>query len=109
MAAFVDLYLASAGVMAVTVAECGVHRLTVRPDPHSFSEHAVVDFRGLSRGAIERAADGLKTVAGSRGWLFRPGWYVPNPSMASCSSNLKARPVRLPLSGDAGIGYVRQA
>ena len=67
-----NLGFASAGVIAVSVAECEEQQLSVRPDPAPFPEHAVVDFTGLSRSQVERKADRLKTASTVRGWLFRP-------------------------------------
>ena len=67
-----NLGFASAGVIAVSVAECEEQQLLVRPDPVPFPEHAVIDFTGLSRSQVERKADRLKTAAIVRGWLFRP-------------------------------------
>ena len=63
--------LESAGVMAVTLAECTVLDLPVRPDPAPFPEHAVIDFGGLGRRAISRAAKRLRDAASRRGWLHR--------------------------------------
>ena len=62
----------SAGVVGVSVAERNQLELPVRPDPNLFPEHAVIDFTGLSRGAMERKADALKIFAITRGWLYRP-------------------------------------
>ena len=41
------LMLNSVGVMAVTVAECQQQELPVVPDPASFAEHVLVDFRAF--------------------------------------------------------------
>jgi hypothetical protein len=62
---------ASVGVQAVSVAECDEQNLPSRPDPEPFPEHAVIDFRGLTGGAIERAAKVLRNRAAARGWLLR--------------------------------------
>lgn len=67
-----DIGFKSAGVVGVSVAECNQLELPVRPDPNPFPEHAVIDFTGLSRGAMERKADALKILAITRGWLYRP-------------------------------------
>ena len=61
----------SAGVLAVTLAECAALDLAVRPDPEPFPEHAVVDFGGLGRNAIDRAAKRLRNMASERGWRYR--------------------------------------
>ena len=63
---------ASAGVVAVTVADCRNLGLPVRPEPSRFPEHAVIDFTEFSGSAIKRKADSLKEAARSRGWLLRP-------------------------------------
>lgn len=62
----------SAGVVAVSVAECEDLQLPAIPDPTPFPEHAVIDFTGLSRRMRERKADSLKMAANARGWLYRP-------------------------------------
>ena len=67
-----DLGFASSGVVAVSAADCRDVQLPVKPDPAPFPEHAVIDFTGLSRSAIERKADYLKSAAIGRGWLFVP-------------------------------------
>lgn len=61
----------SSGVVAVTVAECGAQGLPTYCDPGPFDEHAVVDFRGLTKSATERKARKLKDAANARGWLYR--------------------------------------
>ncbi len=61
--------LESAGVMAVTLVECTALDLSVRSDPEPFPEHAVIDFGGLGRSAISRAAKRLRDAASQRGWL----------------------------------------
>lgn len=63
--------LLSAGVMAVSVAECTALDLPVRPDPQPFPEHAVIDFGVLGRNAINRAAKRLREAASRRGWRYR--------------------------------------
>ena len=67
-----SLSLESTGVLAVTKAECEQRELRVESDPGRFLEHAVIDFTGLGRSAIERKADSLKTAACARGWRYRP-------------------------------------
>ena len=67
-----QLGFTSYGVVAVSVDECQSLQLPVRSDPTPFPEHAVVDFTGLSRSAIERKADRLKNAAIGRRWLFLP-------------------------------------
>ena len=63
---------ASAGVMAVTVAECQDQDLSAENDPDPFPEHAVVDFSGLSKGGIKNAAKKLAACANMRGWQYGP-------------------------------------
>lgn len=62
--------LQSAGV-TVSVAECTALELPVRADPEPFPQHAVVDFGGLGRNAINRAAKRLRDAATRRGWRYR--------------------------------------
>lgn len=63
--------LESAGVMAVTLAECTALDLSVRSAPEPFPEHAVIEFGALGRNAINRAAKRLRDAASKRGWRFR--------------------------------------
>lgn len=65
--------LESAGVMAVTFAECESLSLPARPDPGPFPEHVVIDFGGLGRSAVERAAKRLRSMASERGWRYKIG------------------------------------
>ena len=67
-----DVGFKSVGVIGVSAAECKQLELPVRPDPNPFPEHAVIDFTGLGRGAMERKADALKIFAITRGWLYQP-------------------------------------
>jgi hypothetical protein len=64
------LGLESAGVMAVSNAECREADLPVVPDPDAFPEHVVIDFSGLGKGAVEKAAKKLRVRAETRGWLY---------------------------------------
>ena len=66
-----DQSLASAGVMAVTVAECVALDLPAQPDPAPFPEHAVIDFGDRSRNACKEAAKALRDRAYQRGWLYQ--------------------------------------
>lgn len=64
--------LSSAGVWGVTVTEAERPCLadpTVEPPDDA---HAVIDFRGLSRGQREAVAKRLKTAAQRRGCLYAP-------------------------------------
>ena len=60
----------SAGVMAVARGECAELDLPVEPDPEPFPEHVVIDFSGLGKSAVEKAAKKLRVRAETRGWLF---------------------------------------
>jgi len=62
----------SAGVIAVTVAECHAQELQVVPDPLSFPEHVVIDFQSFGRRQVERKAKVLRANAEQRGWQYRP-------------------------------------
>lgn len=61
----------TAGVVAVTVAECTQLGLSVRSDPLPFPEHAVVDFTSLTVSRSRRVAKRLADYAVNRGWQFR--------------------------------------
>ena len=67
-----DLGLASAGVLGVTVAECGAAGLPVHADPGPFPEHAVIDFATKSNSQTDVAAKALRASAQSRDWLYVP-------------------------------------
>ena len=67
------LKLPSVGVMAVTVAECQRQQLAAISDPlPGFSEHALIDFTGLTANQARRTARQLTRIANARGWQFRP-------------------------------------
>lgn len=66
-----DLKLASSGVMAVSMAECGTLELPVTPDPAPFPEHALIDFTAYGKSATEKKAKLLKAKAEARGWLYQ--------------------------------------
>ena len=65
------LALASAGAVAVTVAECSNEDLEVRPDPDPFPEHAVIDFQGMRISKVRSVAKRLRALASERGWQYR--------------------------------------
>ncbi len=67
------LRLESAGVMAVSCAECGDLDMPVIPDPEPFPEHVVIDFSALGKSAVEKAAKKLRVRAETRGWLYPEG------------------------------------
>ncbi|MCF7853527.1 MAG: hypothetical protein K9N51_01920 [Candidatus Pacebacteria bacterium] len=60
----------SAGVMAVTVAECKEEGLPAIADPDPFPEHVLVDFSDFSENQIRRKAKRLKAAAENRGWQY---------------------------------------
>ena len=60
------------GVLAVTVAECLNQNLPAIPDPDTFPEHALIDFREFGANQIKRKSAALRDAATARGWLFRP-------------------------------------
>jgi len=62
----------SAGVMALTVAECSAQGLPVVPDGVPYPEHCYLDFSTLTRNAAERKAKFLASYAIARGWLYQP-------------------------------------
>ena len=66
-----QLALNSAGIMAVTVAECGKQELPVIPDPVPFPEHVLVDFRDYSNSDIRTKAKHLTQAARLRGWQHK--------------------------------------
>lgn len=61
----------SAGVMAITFAECSAEELPVIEDGAPFPEHCSVDFSKFTRGTIEKKAKVLARCAVERDWLFR--------------------------------------
>lgn len=66
---------ASAGVCAVSVAECAQQNVPARPDPDPdgkpFPEHAVIDFTGKGNSAAEKISKILRNKAEARGWLYQ--------------------------------------
>ena len=65
-----ELYLRSAGVVAVTVSECVNMGLQARADPSDFPEHAVIEFGKIDRSRSRAVAKRLRVVAEERGWLY---------------------------------------
>lgn len=65
-----DSGLLSAGVVAVTVGECGKHDLPVEPDPGPFPEHVLIKFDNCSNSQIKNKARYLNIAAKRRGWLY---------------------------------------
>lgn len=61
----------SAGVMAITVAECSAEELEVIEDGVPFPEHCSVDFSNLTISSVGKKAKILTRQAVNRDWLFR--------------------------------------
>ena len=62
----------SAGVMALSHAECVGERLKVIEDRVPFPEHCSIDFSGLKKSEIDRKSKKLAAFAKGRDWLFLP-------------------------------------
>ncbi len=60
----------SAGVMAVSLAECEAQALTVIEDGDPYPEHCSIEFSAFEKREIERNAKHLSRQAQGRGWLF---------------------------------------
>lgn len=61
----------SAGIMAITFAECSAEQLPVIEDGVPFPEHCSVDFSGLPVKSVERKSKILVRQAIKRDWLFK--------------------------------------
>lgn len=61
---------ASAGVQAVSNAECTGQQLSVIEDGQPHPEHCSIDFSPFGKAAIEKKAKLLRAHAEKRGWLF---------------------------------------
>ena len=66
-----ELGFYSAGVLAVSVAECTVQQLPTRVDPALFREHALIDFTAYGSRDVERKAKCLRQNAEQRGWQYQ--------------------------------------
>ena len=66
------LGLTSAGVVAVSVAECLGLELVVSSDPSEYPEHALIEFGELSRRQATTKSKQLSRYANARDWQFRP-------------------------------------
>ncbi len=64
------LSLESAGVMALSHAECVSEQLKVIEDPIPFPEHCSIDFSGLKKSEIDKKSKKLAAFAKARDWLF---------------------------------------
>jgi hypothetical protein len=63
----------SAGVQAVTVAECAREALPARPSPmDDFPSHAEIDFSGCTANQCDKKAKRIRVLAEIRGWLYQP-------------------------------------
>ena len=70
--------LKSAGVMAVTVKECGSIGRRVKPDPKKCNKaHALIILSDVSPSRAKSLARLLKRYANDRDWQFRPDTYSP--------------------------------
>lgn len=61
----------SVGAVALTVDECTAEKLSARPDPTPFPEHAVVDFSGVEEKQWRTKSKKLQAKALARGWLYQ--------------------------------------
>lgn len=68
-----QLHFASAGVMAITYAECIDAQLPVIENGVPFPEHCSIDFTGLGSSEVAKKSKKLAALARNRGWLFTPG------------------------------------
>ena len=60
------------GVLSITVEECSDQELPVQPDPNTFPEHVLVDFRAHGTNATRKKSGLLRDAALRRGWQFIP-------------------------------------
>ena len=63
---------APSGVLAVTTGECGQQDLPVHPDPKTFPEHVLIDFRKFGTNQTKKKSEKLRDAALNRGWQFQP-------------------------------------
>ena len=63
--------LSPIGVLSVTVKECFSLELSVCPDPGTFREHTLIDFRKFGRNQVRKKSSRLRDCAVARGWQFR--------------------------------------
>lgn len=61
----------SAGVMAITHAECTAEQLPISPDGVPFPAHVSIDFSAFGKSEIEKKAKVLTRQAQVRGWLYQ--------------------------------------
>ena len=60
------------GVLAITVGECCQQALPACPDPDTFPEHVLVDFRKFGTNQTKKKSERLRAAAVARDWQFRP-------------------------------------
>lgn len=65
------LKLDSAGVVAVSIAECAAQGRNVVEDNDPFDGHSHIDYNGLSKSGVRSVAKILRDCAVERGWLFQ--------------------------------------
>jgi hypothetical protein len=61
----------SAGVMAVSRAECDLYGLSVIEDGHPYIEHCSIDYSSYNNTVREQKAKLLRNKAQSRGWQWQ--------------------------------------
>lgn len=61
----------SAGIMAVSHAECTAEQLPINPDGVPFPAHVSIDFSAFVKSEVEKKAKVLTRLAQTRGWLFQ--------------------------------------
>jgi len=62
---------APVGVLAVSVGDCKQQDLPLRPDPETFPEHVLIDFRRFSKNQTKKRSGHLRDAAVERGWQYR--------------------------------------
>ena len=62
----------ASGVLAVTAGECSQQDLPVSPDPKTFQEHVLIDFRKFGTNQTKKKSERLRDDAAARGWQFQP-------------------------------------
>ena len=60
------------GVLSVTVSEFSAEELSACPDPCTFAEHVLIDFREFGTKQIKRKSANIRDLAVDRGWQYRP-------------------------------------
>ena len=60
------------GVLSITVKECVEQSLPARPDPDTFPEHVLIDFREFGTNQIKKKSELLRDAAVERDWQYKP-------------------------------------